>query len=135
MSTIIKQLDPQTSVSGQLDPADIPGLVESGVTLLVCNRPDSEDPGQPPLAAIARAAQSAGVQVVHLPFQGGMIPAEFPAELAALLTQHQRVHAYCRSGTRSTYLWALARLSQGEAPATVRAQAAAAGYDVSSITG
>lgn len=135
MVAVIKNLDQQTSVSGQLSPADVPALIQAGVTLLVCNRPDGEDPGQPPLSAIARAAQSGGAQVLSLPFQGGALPADFPAELAAALARHQRVHAFCRSGTRSTFLWAAARLEQGAEPATLRSQAAAAGYDVSPVTG
>ena len=41
--------------------------------------------------------------------------------------------AYCRSGTRSTLLWALAQAARGEAPDAIAATAAAAGYDVSPI--
>ena len=43
------------------------------------------------------------------------------------------VLAYCRSGTRSTLLWALARAKAGDNPAVIASRAAAAGYDVSSI--
>jgi uncharacterized protein (TIGR01244 family) len=38
--------------------------------------------------------------------------------------------AFCRSGTRSTWLWALARASRGADPETLIGQAAGAGYDV-----
>jgi len=43
------------------------------------------------------------------------------------------VLAFCRSGTRSTYLWALARHSLGDDGEALIATAAGAGYDLSSI--
>ena len=43
------------------------------------------------------------------------------------------VLAYCRSGTRSTLLWALAQARSGMAPEAIAAHAAGAGYDVSPI--
>jgi uncharacterized protein (TIGR01244 family) len=41
--------------------------------------------------------------------------------------------AYCRSGTLSTLLWALASAKQGEDPDAIARAAAQAGYDVSPI--
>ena len=41
--------------------------------------------------------------------------------------------AYCRSGTRSTLLWALAAAKQGETPDAIARAAAQAGYDVGPI--
>jgi uncharacterized protein (TIGR01244 family) len=41
--------------------------------------------------------------------------------------------AFCRSGTRSTYLWSLARGAAGDEPAEIAAKAANAGYDVSGL--
>jgi uncharacterized protein (TIGR01244 family) len=43
------------------------------------------------------------------------------------------VLAYCRSGTRSTLLWALAQAAQGHDPDTIASEAAGAGYDVAPI--
>jgi uncharacterized protein (TIGR01244 family) len=42
-----RQLDERTLVNGQIRPADVPALKELGVTLIVNNRPDGEDAGQP----------------------------------------------------------------------------------------
>ena len=42
-----RQLDENTLVSGQIRPDDVPALKELGVTLIVNNRPDNEDVGQP----------------------------------------------------------------------------------------
>jgi uncharacterized protein (TIGR01244 family) len=44
-----------------------------------------------------------------------------------------RTLAFCRSGTRSTYLWALASHRSGVDGATIVAQAEAAGYDLTPL--
>jgi uncharacterized protein (TIGR01244 family) len=51
----------------------------------------------------------------------------------ALASASGPVLAYCRSGTRSTLLWALAQASRGAEPETLAAQAAQAGYDIGSV--
>jgi uncharacterized protein (TIGR01244 family) len=43
------------------------------------------------------------------------------------------VLAYCRSGTRSTLLWSLARAKLGDNPADLRAKANGAGYDLAPV--
>jgi uncharacterized protein (TIGR01244 family) len=43
------------------------------------------------------------------------------------------VLAYCRSGTRSTLLWALAEASTGADPDELAAAAAQGGYDIAPI--
>ena len=56
------------------------------------------------------------------------------AEMAeALAAAPNKTLAYCRSGTRSSFLWSLARAQAGDDPAAIMASAAAAGYDVSSL--
>ncbi len=42
--------------------------------------------------------------------------------------------AFCRTGTRSTHLWALAEASRGGDPAAIVAAAAGGGYDVRALT-
>ncbi len=41
--------------------------------------------------------------------------------------------AFCRSGTRSTFLWALARSERGAPAEELVAAAAAAGYDLAPV--
>ena len=55
------------------------------------------------------------------------------AMAAALASTEAPILAYCRSGTRSTLLWALARASEGESPQALADAAAAAGYDVTPV--
>ena len=57
---MIRQLDDRTLVSGQIAPHEVAGLAEQGVTMLVNNRPDGEEPGQPLAAEIEEAAAAGG---------------------------------------------------------------------------
>lgn len=98
------------------------------MTLIVNNRPDGEEPDQPLSAEIEAAARSAGLAYRHVPVAAGFPPAAVEAMRAAL--DEGPILAFCRSGTRSTCLWALARAASGADPATLLAQAAAAGYDL-----
>ena len=126
-------LDEHTSVSGQISAEEVAELAASGVTLIVNNRPDGEEAGQPPGAAIARAAQVAGVGYRHIPVAGQIRPEAIEAMAEALDAAEGKVLAYCRSGTRSTYLWALARARAGDDAEELVSKAAAAGYDLTPI--
>lgn len=127
------QLDERISVSGQISAEEVADLAAGGVTLIVNNRPDGEEAGQPPGAAIARAAQAAGVGYRHIPVAGAIRPEAVDAMAEALDAAQGKVLAYCRSGTRSTYLWALARASRGADVEELAARAAAAGYDLRAL--
>ena len=59
--------------------------------------------------------------------------AQIDAMVAAINAADGPVLAYCRSGTRSCQLWALAAAKAGRDPALIAAQAANAGYDVSGL--
>ncbi len=75
----------------------------------MCNRPDFEEPGQPPLAVLRAAAEAAGLTFHHVPVSGGMFPSEALAEFRRIRQEATGpVLAYCRSGTRSITMDALA---------------------------
>ena len=125
----MRRLDETASVfPRQIVPADLSPLADRGIRLLVNNRPDGEEPGQPASAEIEAAARAAGLDYRHIPISG-----DFPAirvEAMAQALEQGPVLAYCRSGTRSTWLWALARASRGAEPERLIRQAAEAGYDL-----
>ncbi|HEY0147390.1 MAG TPA: TIGR01244 family sulfur transferase [Allosphingosinicella sp.] len=126
----MKQLDSTTFVSGQIAPEEISAL---GVTTIVNNRPDGEEPGQPTSDVIEAAAKAAGIDYRHIPVAGGISLPQV-AQMADALAQAQGpVLAFCRSGTRSTYLWALARARLGDDAEALFEKAAAAGYDLSPV--
>jgi uncharacterized protein (TIGR01244 family) len=124
----VKRLDDSTLVAGQIRPEEVAGL---GVRILVNNRPDGEEPGQPSSADMESAARAAGLDYRHIPIAGGFTEADVEA-MARALDQGPAL-AFCRSGTRSTWLWALARASRGADPETLAESAAAAGFDLSPL--
>ena len=58
---MLRQLDERILVSGQVAPHEVAGLAEQGITMLVNNRPDGEEPGQPYASEIEEAAARAGI--------------------------------------------------------------------------
>jgi len=105
-----------------------------GVTLIINNRPELESPDQTPGAEIEAAARNAGIAYVAIPVtHAGFSEPQVAAMARALEGAAGPVLAYCRSGTRSTLLWALAEASNGADPDDLAAAAAQAGYDVSPI--
>ena len=82
---------------------------------------------------MSAAAVAAGLEFVHAPVSG-MPGADAVKATADALEDGVPVLMFCRSGTRSTFAWALAMRSLGRADGdTLRAAAAAAGYDISRL--
>lgn len=131
----MRPLDARTLVAGQIAAADVAALAAGGVTMIVNNRPDGEEPRQPPGAEIEAAARAAGVGYRHIPVAGSIDPPQIEAMAQALEAADGKLLAFCRSGTRSAYLWALARSRQGGDGDSIVASAAAAGYDLTPIRG
>ena len=129
----MRKIDERTYVSGQVDPADLPAIKAAGVAMIVNNRPDGEVPGQPAAAAIETAARAAGLDYRFIPVASGFSADQVDAMTEALDAADGPVLAFCRSGTRSTFLWALARTRQGEEAEELMRNAAAAGYDLRPI--
>ena len=115
----------------------LPEIAEAaalGVTLVINNRPEDESDDQTPGAEIEAAARAAGMDYVAIPVtHSGFSEPQVEAMATALEGADGAVLAYCRSGTRSTLLWALAEASQGGDPDALTNMAAKAGYDVSPI--
>ncbi|HEX8467874.1 MAG TPA: TIGR01244 family sulfur transferase [Allosphingosinicella sp.] len=128
----MRKLDETTFVSvRQLNVDDIDEAAALGIRLIVNNRPDGEEPGQPFSAEIEAAAGAAGLGYRHIPIAGAFPPEQVEAMASAL--EQGPVLAFCRTGTRSTFLWALARASRGAPAEDSVAAAAAAGYDLAPV--
>lgn len=129
----LKVIDDGLVVAPQMQPEDLAGLAAQGFAAVVCNRPDGEEPGQPPLDAMRAAAQGAGLAFHHIPVAGGLFP---PAAVAAFAAIRRgtpgKVLAYCRTGTRAATLDALANVN-GISVAERLNRAKAAGYDLSAL--
>jgi uncharacterized protein (TIGR01244 family) len=129
----IRTIDERISVSPQIDPADVTELAAQGFAAIINNRPDGEEAGQPEGEPIQLAAETAGLAYTAIPVAGGFSHAQIDAMRAALDAATGPVLAFCRSGTRSTNLWALAEAKAGGDPDTIVARAAAAGYDLAGL--
>ena len=131
---MFRRIDDSILVSPQVSPADLADAAALGVTLVINNRPDDEEPGQTAGEAIASAAEQAGLGYTAIPVtHAGFSHAQVDAMVAALASAQGPVLAYCRSGTRSCFLWALARAKLGDHPAVLTEKAEAAGYDLRPI--
>ena len=129
-----RPLSDRVLASPQITPADVAEAAALGVTLIINNRPDGEDDGQPTGAEIEAAAHAAGMAYRAIPVSGGgFAEPQVRAMAEALASTDGTVLAYCRSGTRSTLLWSLVEASGGRDPDEIAAAARAAGYDISPV--
>lgn len=127
-----KNFTKDLSVSGQITVDEVAELKAAGVRSIICNRPDHEDRGQPEFGAIADTAKKQGLAVNFMPVVSSQLTAEKGVEFGKLTAELPKpVHAYCRSGTRCTVLWALSELNAGTDREQVIQQANKAGYDLS----
>jgi len=130
----LANLAPGLSAAGKLDRPDIEALAQQGVRTIINNRPDGEDPGQLPAAEARRLAESLGISYHHIPVTAATLSrGDVDAFAAALKAAEQPVVAHCRSGTRSTLLWALTRVRDGADPFALIAEAARHGIDIASL--
>jgi uncharacterized protein (TIGR01244 family) len=132
---MFRTIDDRTLVSPQIDVEDVARAKALGVALIVNNRPEDESPDQTPGEAIAAAAAAAGIAYVAIPVThtGFSLNQVTALDAAIKAAGNAPVLAYCRSGTRSTLLWALAQARGGVSPHEIAAKAAGAGYDISPI--
>jgi len=132
--TTLRTIDASIAVAPQIAPDAIAELAAAGFTDIINNRPDGEDFGQPDGDEIAAAAAAAGMTYTAIPVtQAGFSHPQIDAMAAMLDKAKGPVLAYCRSGTRSCNLWALAAVKAGAHPDAVMAKAAAAGYDLTGL--
>lgn len=128
----IRPIDPGFAVAPQIDPADVPMIAQAGFVLVINNRPDDEVPGQPAGEAVEAACRAAGLDYLAVPVdhQGFRLD-QVTATVNAIAEASGPVLAYCRSGTRSCHLWALASAGMGVPVEDVIVRAGDAGYDLS----
>ena len=127
------KLTENISVAGQLSPADLVEAGNQGFTGVVNNRPDHESPGQPTSAEMQAAAEAAGLRYTAIPVGQAGLDMDMVDAMAAELDAPGPLLAFCRSGTRSTNLWALAEAKRGGDPETIVKAAASGNYDVTGL--
>lgn len=131
---MIRPLDPHFAVAPQIEVDDIADIASAGYAMIINNRPEDEEPGQPAGAGIEAAALAHGLDYVAIPVgHAGFGHPQLDATAAAVAAARGPVLAFCRSGTRSCNLWALAMAKRGTDPGLLIEKAAGAGYDLNGI--
>ena len=126
----IKALSPNVSVSPQIAADDVAAAAGQGFRAIISNRPDGEEPGVPDWAEFQAAAEAAGLESRHIPVTAQAISESDVAAFEQALEELPKpILAFCRTGTRSTIMWALANDGALTADERIRT-AARAGYDL-----
>jgi uncharacterized protein (TIGR01244 family) len=130
----LMELSPGLTAAGALTADNIEALAAAGVKTIVNNRPDNEDPGQLP-AEDARALCAAhGIAYHHIAFVNATLTRDhIDAFEKVLMSGSHPMVAHCRSGTRSTMIWALTRVRQGDDATALVALGARNGVDISAL--
>ena len=110
MSLPVQALTPEFCVAPQLEPAAMAAAAAAGFRSVINNRPDFEGgTDQPTSAVIEAAALAAGLEYRHLPVNGAyQSPEEIEAFKLLIDSMPKPILAFCRSGARSTRLYAAA---------------------------
>jgi sulfide:quinone oxidoreductase len=129
----VKRLTPFISVAAQLQPADMALLASSGFRCVINNRPDNEGEAQPCSETMRIAAEASGLEYHFLPVISGQIS---DADIAGFRALLERIKgpalAFCRTGTRSASLWALAEAHHLD-PQVLLQTAQQADYDLTAL--
>ena len=129
----IKTLTSNLSISPQVLVSEIQAIAQAGFKAIICNRPDGEGPDQPSFKEIEQAANQYGLQAKYLPAESGKVRDEEGQAFGQLLNALPGpVLAYCRTGMRSTTLWALSQAGSTPLPHILETSQKA-GFDMKAL--
>ena len=111
LEMISYKLSRDYSVASQISKRDVYKISAAGFKAIICNRPDYENPDDLRSASIKAAALDSGLKFAENVFDD----ANFSSDKIALQTKLLKelpgpVLAYCRSGTRSSVIWAFLKV-------------------------
>ena len=131
----MRMLDPDLSISPQIQVDDLPALQLAGIRAIICNRPDGEGPDpQPSFSQIAQEARRLGIEARYLPTIPNDVTDELGAAFGHLMDALPKpVLGYCRTGRRSATMWALSQAGR-QSPKAILETTAKAGHDLASLT-
>ncbi len=126
----LKKINDALSVASQIQLHEVSLVAQAGFKSVICNRPDGESPDQPSHQEIQAACAAHGIAFRFLPADTGKVLDGHGTEFGELLrTLPGPVLAYCRTGTRSTTMWALSQANV-LSPTDIIDRAAKAGFDM-----
>jgi len=127
----VKKISPFISVSPQIYPVHVERLALQGFKTIINNRPDNETDDQPMEAELAEEAAKVGIEFVSIPVISGALTDQDIKDFGDAMDRVTGpVLAYCRSGMRSTSLWALYEARHMGSDAIIQF-ASTIGYDLS----
>lgn len=127
----VKKISPFVSVSPQIYPAHVERLAKQGFKTIINNRPDNETDDQPMESELSAEAEKYGIEFISIPvISGAMTEQDIKDFGDAMDRVTGPVLAYCRSGMRSTSLWALYEARHMGSEAIIEF-ASTIGYDLS----
>jgi len=112
----MKQLHNHLYVAGQINALDFEALKSAGIKTIINNRPDDEEPGQLNSTQAAQLAQDNGIAYHYLPMANGQaMPSTLVDDFKAIIeSSEEGILAHCRSGMRSSFIWALGQIPEGK---------------------
>ena len=114
-------------VSEQITVDDIQTIKEAGFKTIFCNRPDNEEINQVTVESIKNAA------LIHQPVIGGQITQVDVDQFGEYFDASEKpIFAYCRTGTRSSMLWALSE-SGKRSVEDILSMTSKAGYNLNNL--
>ncbi|MFC3050523.1 TIGR01244 family sulfur transferase [Kordiimonas pumila] len=118
-------------VAPQITQSDIDRAAEEGFTLIINNRPNGEEAGQPTNDTLQAYAEAKGLRWLHIPIISGQLTMDAIINTSTALADSGKTLAFCRSGTRSCTLWGLSEAKSSDRNISdIVAKAADAGYDL-----
>ena len=127
----IKRISPFLSVSPQIYAAHVERLAYLGFKTIINNRPDNETDDQPLVEELSEMAAKYDIEFINIPVIPGELTEQNVKEFGDAMNRVKGpVLAYCRSGMRSTSLWALYEARRMGSDAIINF-ASELGYDLS----
>lgn len=121
------------SVSPQISVDDVQTIKTAGFKSIICNRPNGEGADQPTFSEIEAKAQELGLRCIYQPVTSGKVTTDDALKFEeSLQTLERPIFAYCRTGTRSITLWAMAT-SKTSTDEEILTLSQKAGYDLSGV--
>ena len=131
----IRPLSAELSVSPQIVVTDMDAIAGAGFRSIICNRPDGEGADQPGYTEIERSGNERGLQIRYLPAESGKVTDEQGAAFGELMAELPKpVLAFCRTGMRSTTMWALTQAASVPLPLPqIMERSSKAGFDLKAL--
>lgn len=129
----LKPLTLELSVAPQIVAADLGAIAQAGFRSVICNRPDGEGSDQPVFNELEQAARGLGLQMRYLPAESGKVTDAQGQQFGELMAELPKpVLAFCRTGMRSTTMWALSQSGAMPLPQIIE-RSARAGFDLKGV--